>query len=436
MAVLRRCCATGLLQDLQCYRGVGGKNHNDVLIIPAKRSGTGIIMKEPAALSTLCYMEKDGKYLMLHRTVKKNDVNKDKWIGVGGHFEAEESPEECLLREVREETGYTLTSWRFRGIVTFVSGDGVTEYMHLFTADGFEGEPVECDEGQLEWVDIAQVWKLNIWEGDKIFFRLIDEDEPFFSLKLTYDGKGCLVSAVLNGAPMELFDIIDEDGMKTGIVRERGVAHRDGSLHETVHTWIVRRKPDSRTAQSQNDLPSPHAREAGRDDSPGMLSGRDGAAGLPAGWEVLLQKRSACKDSNPGCYDISSAGHLASGDVPLEGAVRELREELGLVMDPEDLHYVGRHRGSFQAPFYGRMFRDNELSSVYVITREIEDAQLVLQEDEVESVRWMDYETCRRAIREGTLPNCIYADEFDMVGDYLCKLEKAEAPSGDLSPTL
>ncbi|MBQ2640398.1 MAG: NUDIX domain-containing protein [Lachnospiraceae bacterium] len=393
-------------------------------------------MKEPAALSTLCYMEKDGKYLMLHRTVKKNDVNKDKWIGVGGHFEAEESPEECLLREVREETGYTLTSWRFRGIVTFVSGDGVTEYMHLFTADGFEGEPVECDEGQLEWVDIAQVWKLNIWEGDKIFFRLIDEDEPFFSLKLTYDGKGCLVSAVLNGAPMELFDIIDEDGMKTGIVRERGVAHRDGSLHETVHTWIVRRKPDSRTAQTQNDLPSPHAREAGRDDSAGMLSGRDGAAGLPAGWEVLLQKRSACKDSNPGCYDISSAGHLASGDVPLEGAVRELREELGLVMDPEDLHYVGRHRGSFQAPFYGRMFRDNELSSVYVITREIEDAQLVLQEDEVESVRWMDYETCRRAIREGTLPNCIYADEFDMVGDYLCKLEKAEAPSGDLSPTL
>ena len=101
-------------------------------------------------LSTLCYIEKDGKYLMLHRTVKKNDVNKDKWIGVGGHFEADESPEECLLREVKEETGYTLTSWKYRAIVTFVSGDGVTEYMSLLTADGFTGEQIACDEGELK----------------------------------------------------------------------------------------------------------------------------------------------------------------------------------------------------------------------------------------------------------------------------------------------
>ena len=97
-------------------------------------------------LSTLCYLERDDQYLMLHRTVKKNDVNKEKWIGVGGHFEAEESPEECLLREVYEETGLVLTSWRFRGIVTFVSGNGIVEYMHLFTADGFEGEMHACDE--------------------------------------------------------------------------------------------------------------------------------------------------------------------------------------------------------------------------------------------------------------------------------------------------
>ncbi|MGX8687818.1 MAG: NUDIX hydrolase, partial [bacterium] len=116
-------------------------------------------------LSTLCYMEKDGQYLMLHRVVKKNDVNKDKWIGVGGHFEEDESPEDCLLREVREETGYRLLSWRFRGIVTFVSGNGVTEYMHLFTSDSFEGEPAPCDEGVLEWVDIEKVWNLNLWEG-------------------------------------------------------------------------------------------------------------------------------------------------------------------------------------------------------------------------------------------------------------------------------
>jgi len=150
-------------------------------------------------LSTLCYIEKEGKYLMLHRTVKKNDVNKDKWIGVGGHFEDGESPEECLLREVREETGYTLTSYRYRGIVTFISGNGVTEYMSLFTADGFEGEPIECDEGVLEWVDKKDLFSLNLWEGDKIFLRLLDESDEFFSLKLVYDGKDKLISAVLNG---------------------------------------------------------------------------------------------------------------------------------------------------------------------------------------------------------------------------------------------
>ena len=155
-------------------------------------------------LSTLCYIERDGKYLMLHRTVKKNDVNKDKWIGVGGHFEADESPDECLLREVKEETGYTLTSYRFRGIVTFVSGGGVTEYMSLFTADGFEGEPIPCDEGDLEWVDIDKIETLNLWEGDKIFLRLLGEDAEFFSLKLVYDGGDRLVTAILDGKPLEL----------------------------------------------------------------------------------------------------------------------------------------------------------------------------------------------------------------------------------------
>ncbi len=364
-------------------------------------------MSSHAALSTLCYMEKDGKYLMLHRTVKKNDVNKDKWIGVGGHFEKDESPEECLLREVREETGYRLTSWRFRGIVTFVSGDGVTEYMHLFTADGFEGEPIACDEGQLEWVDIAQVWKLNIWEGDKIFFRLIDENVPFFSLKLVYNGSGGLVSAVLNGEPMELFDILNEDGSKSGIVRERGVAHRDGSLHETVHTWIVRR------ADGYADRP---ADIRGQTDRPADTPGQTGKG---KGWEVLLQKRSAVKDSNPGCYDISSAGHLSSGDIPLDGALRELKEELGVEASPEDFHYVGKHRGTFQAPFHGRMFHDNELSNVYILTGHFDEHEFSLQESEVESVRWMDFEECRRQIHEGTLPNCIYEDEFEMIGDYL-----------------
>ena len=170
------------------------------------------------SLSTLCYIEKDGQYLMLHRTVKKNDVNKDKWIGVGGHFEADESPEECLLREVWEETGYTLTSWKYRAIVTFVSGNGVTEYMSLFTADAFTGEPIACNEGELAWVDKEEAVKLNIWEGDKIFFRLLNERTDFFSLKLVYDGHDKLVSASLDGQEMELLDVLDE---KTGESEEK-----------------------------------------------------------------------------------------------------------------------------------------------------------------------------------------------------------------------
>lgn len=154
-------------------------------------------------LTTLCYIEKDGAYLMLHRVSKKNDVNRDKWIGVGGHFELHESPEECLLREVREETGLTLTSYRFRGLVTFIcrtaEGGWESEYMCLYTADGFEGEMTECDEGTLEWVPKSRIGELNLWEGDKIFFRLLEEDRPFFSLKLEYEGD-VLKRAVLDGA--------------------------------------------------------------------------------------------------------------------------------------------------------------------------------------------------------------------------------------------
>ena len=149
-------------------------------------------------LSTLCYIEKDNKYLMLHRIVKKNDVNKDKWIGVGGHFEQGESPEECLLREVKEETGLDLLSYRFRGIVTFIASGWETEYMCLYTADRCEGGMISCNEGVLEWVDKEKLLDLNLWEGDKIFLKLLNEDVPFFSLKLQYEGNE-LVQAYLDG---------------------------------------------------------------------------------------------------------------------------------------------------------------------------------------------------------------------------------------------
>ena len=135
---------------------------------------------------------------MLHRVKKKNDINHDKWIGVGGKFEDKERAEECMLREAFEETGLTLTDYQYRGIVTFVSDEYETEYMHLFTASAWSGEMTECNEGILEWVPKNQVPELPIWEGDKIFFRLIAENRPFFSLKLSYSGD-ILVDAVLDG---------------------------------------------------------------------------------------------------------------------------------------------------------------------------------------------------------------------------------------------
>ncbi len=147
--------------------------------------------------TTLCYIEKDGAYLMLHRVKKENDINRDKWIGIGGKFEPGESPFDCARREIQEETGLIATSLSYRGIITFISSDYGTEYMHLFTSDQFEGQILEnCDEGKLEWVKKDEVYNLPIWEGDKIFLRLIEKKSDFFSLKLVYE-KDTLVNSVL-----------------------------------------------------------------------------------------------------------------------------------------------------------------------------------------------------------------------------------------------
>lgn len=140
-------------------------------------------------LTTLCYIEKDDSYLMLHRVKKDIDVNKDKWIGVGGGFEEDETPEECLLREVKEETGLTLTKYAYRGLVTFISDKWETEYMHLFTATEYTGEMQVCDEGELVWVPKSDIGSLNIWEGDKAFFELLETTDRFFTLKLQYEGE-------------------------------------------------------------------------------------------------------------------------------------------------------------------------------------------------------------------------------------------------------
>ena len=148
--------------------------------------------------TSLCYIERDGKYLMLHRTKKQNDPNQNKWIGIGGKFEEGESPEDCVTREVKEETGLTLTDYRFRGVVTFASDKYPTEYMYLFTATDFAGELTACNEGELAWIEKERIGTLPLWEGDRVFLRLLAAEQPFFSLKLVYCGDA-LEKAVLDG---------------------------------------------------------------------------------------------------------------------------------------------------------------------------------------------------------------------------------------------
>ena len=162
-------------------------------------------------LTTLCYLEQDDKFLMMHRIKKKNDVNQDKWIGVGGHAEAYESPEDCLLRETFEETGLTLTDYRFRGIVTFALKGVETQYMCLYTATGWDGElDYNCREGVLEWVPKDKVDELELWVGDKVFFKLLAQGAPFFSLKLTYDGD-TLEECVLDGKALDWLEFLDNE---------------------------------------------------------------------------------------------------------------------------------------------------------------------------------------------------------------------------------
>ena len=148
--------------------------------------------------TTLCYIEKGGQYLMLHRVKKENDANRDKWIGIGGGLEPGETLEMCLLREVREETGLRLTRYRYRAVIDFHSDEWEDEQMHLYAADGFTGDLIDCDEGELEWVEKSRLLELPHWEGDRIFLELLQQDAPFFRLTLEYRGEA-LARAVLNG---------------------------------------------------------------------------------------------------------------------------------------------------------------------------------------------------------------------------------------------
>lgn len=176
---------------------------------------------------------------------------------------------------------------------------------------------------------------------------------------------------------MELLDVVDENGCPTGETVERETAHREGIRHRTAHVWLMR-------------------------------AGKDGA-------EVLLQKRSAYKDSYPGCYDISSAGHIPAGVDFIPSALRELQEELGLSVNPGELIYCGQRRFHFSAEFHGKLFVDSQVSNVYCVWRDVEPENLHLQESEVESVCWMNLEKCKTAVRENRIPNCIFLEELDML---------------------
>lgn len=356
-------------------------------------------MKAPE-LSTLCYIEKDGKYLMLHRVVKDKDVNKGKWIGVGGHFEEGESPEECVLREVKEETGYTLTSFQYRGQLTFICGDEM-EYISVFTADGFTGEPIACDEGVLEWIPKEEIRKLNLWEGDKLFLQLLSEDHPFFSMKLVYSEDGELRQVAVDGKPLEFFDVIDENGEKTGKVKERSLAHREGTLHATVHIWVRRKRQDG-------------------------------------SFDLLLQKRSSTKDSYAGCFDISAAGHVDAGEPATDhyrqAALRELSEELGIRAEAEQLHYMGKRR-VHHISGKDHSFIDEELSYVFIYEEPVNESELNLQVSEVEAVCWTEYRELRKAVAVNSIKHCIYMEELDMLQEASGEEEtgqKAEASKHDI----
>ena len=226
----------------------------------------------------------------------------------------------------------------------------------------------------------TEITNLNLWEGDRIFHRLILEEAPFFSLKLRYE-HNVLIEAVLNGTSMELVDLLDENNEVTGIRREREVIHREGGLHRTSHVWLARR----------NEKGEP---------------------------EILLQKRAKGKDAFPGCYDISSAGHIPAGVGYRESAVRELEEELGVKVAPEELLYIGQNESKVDTVFYGKPFRNHETSAVYVLDRTGVSDRFILQESEVEEVKWMNFETCRECLEDPEFPNCIMGNETDLLQRY------------------
>lgn len=330
-------------------------------------------------LTTLCYIEQDGQYLMLLRNKKKHDVNVGKWIGVGGKFEEGETAEQCALREIKEETGLTALDLIPRGVVYFHSEGWESEVMYLFTVPAFEGTLTPCDEGELRWVDKRDVFGLNQWDGDRIFLEYLMNDTPYFEMTLRYRNDR-LYQAIVDGQELELFDIFNRNGTPAGYVAERGFAHRHALWHQTARIWVVRPNPDG-----------------------------DGV-------ELLLQLRSAKKTLHPAEYDASSAGHIAAGEDLLIGAVRELGEELGLSVSPASLEPVAVVTSviDFETPD-GQPYHDREHCHLFICRADVRDSDIHTQAAEVDGVKWISPDACFRAVRNHAFPTCIDPWELALV---------------------
>ena len=330
--------------------------------------------------ATLCYIERDGRYLMMLRNKKQNDPNEGKWIGVGGKLEEGESPEECARREILEETGLNATELMHFGDVYFRSDVWGEEIMRLFLVTGFEGELADCAEGELHWIEKDKVFDLNLWDGDRIFLQYLITGKRFDEMTLTYEGER-LCRCSVDGEDVELIDVYNEDGSPAGYVASRDYVHWKGLWHTTNHMWIVR----------QN--------EVGR-------------------YELLLQLRAACKRLYPSCWDISSAGHIPAGEAALQGAVREIQEELGLSVRPEELEYIGTLVMTYDDD-YGEGYHDREHCRISILRKQVSISEMTLQASEVERVMWFGLDGLADAMADGTWKHCLYQEELDFIRPHL-----------------
>ncbi len=330
--------------------------------------------------ATLCYIERDGKYLMLLRNRKRNDPNEGKWIGVGGKAEPGETPEECAKREISEETGLKATRLLPCGNVYFYSDVWEEEIMRLFLVTAFEGELTECDEGELHWIDKDKIFDLHLWDGDRIFLKYLVTGRRFDEMILTYRGER-LCSCTVDGKEVELFDVFNEDGSPAGYVASRDYVHWKGLWHTTNHIWIVRTDESGQT-------------------------------------ELLLQRRAACKRLYPSCLDISAAGHISAGEDALNGAVREIEEELGIHVEPEELENIGTLIMTYDDDD-DEGYHDREHCRIYLLRRQVDLSEMTLQKSEVESVMWMEIDALSQAMKAGTLKHCLFEEEIELLRRHL-----------------